>query len=123
MHDITRKTTLKVTKATMLMENLLVKRMKISRTEFHRQAVDHFLEGDQLIYEELLIRNWRDPRYVHKDALEQVYLDLGREAALRVVADRCGCGITIVIFQALLEYCDYLAPQLLKPEELKKLFG
>ena len=78
MNDITRKTTLKVTKATMVMENLLVKRMKISKTEFHRQAVDHFLEGDQLIYEELLIRNWRDPRYVHKDAQEQVYLDLGR---------------------------------------------
>lgn len=45
MHDITRKTTLKVTKATMVMENLLVKRMKISRTEFHGRQLITFWKG------------------------------------------------------------------------------
>ena len=120
----TKKTSFNLTKATLLLENEILNNMDISRATFHRRAINYFLENDGAVHPYLLIRDRSDPNYVHKDAMEQIYLDAERESALLEVSRKNGnCGITTVLFQALMTYCSVIAPVVLGDAAMEKMFG
>lgn len=113
-----KKTTFNVTSSALELENILIKKMDILRTNFHRRMIDYYLAYDRTINPYLLIRKRSDPNYIKKDAVEQIYLDEDREKALMEIAERYSaketkCGINIVLFQALLSYCVVQAPVVL----------
>lgn len=120
----TKKTSFNLTKATLLLENEILNNMDISRVAFHRRAINYFLGNGGSIHPYLLIKDRSDPNYVHKDAMEQIYLDAERESALLKVSEKYdNCGITIVLFQALMTYCSVMAPIILGDEAVEKMFG
>ena len=112
-----KKTSFRVTKATLELENALIQKMDIPRTTFHRRMIDYYLEYDRTVKPQLLIRKMTDPNYIQKDEMEQIYL---REQLLLEVAEEQArvhqkkCGINIVLFQALLTYCVVMAPVVLE---------
>lgn len=117
------KTSFRITNATQVLEKILVLKMDVPRNTFHRRAIDYFIESGERVHPHLLIKTRNDPNYVKKDKMEQIYLDDDRKAALERIAEKNGCGITIVLFQALMSYCNVMAPIVLGEETIKKLFG
>lgn len=123
-----KKTTFNVTKSALELENLLIKKMDIPRTNFHRRMIDYYLEFDRTVNPYLLIKKRNDPNYVRKDAVEQIYLDEEREKVLTEIAESYSvegakCGINIVLFQALLSYCVVQAPIVLGEETINQSIG
>lgn len=51
-----KKTSFRVTKATLELENALIQKMDIPRTTFHRRMIDYYLEYDRTVKPQLLIR-------------------------------------------------------------------
>ena len=82
-----KKTSFRVTKATLELENALIQKMDIPRTTFHRRMIDYYLEYDRTVKPQLLIRKMTDPNYIQKDEMEQIYLDEKREQLLLEVAE------------------------------------
>lgn len=115
-----KKTSFRVTKATLELENALIQKMDIPRTTFHRRMIDYYLEYDRTVKPQLLIRKMTDPNYIQKDEMKQIYLDEKREQLLLEGAEEQArvhqkkCGINIVLFQALLTYCVVMAPVVLE---------
>ncbi len=62
-------------------------------------------KGEQVVMPRLKIKERNDPLYVKKTTREAVYLELSHAEALQKAAERNGCGITVVMFQALHDYC------------------
>ncbi len=114
-----KKTSFKITRAALELENALIQKMDIPRTTFHRRMIDYYLNSDRSVRPELLIRKMTDPNYVVKDVMEQIYLDETREKLLMEAAEEQSrlhqkkCGINTVLFQALLTYCVVMAPMVL----------
>lgn len=98
-------TSFKITSSLNYLENEILKETGLSHTEFQRKAIDAFLQGKQEISPRLKIKRRSDPNYIRKTVKEPIYLDQDREKKIRIVANREGCGITIVLFQALYDYC------------------
>lgn len=120
-----KKTTFNVTSSALELENVLLKKMDIPRTNFHRRMIDYYLKYDREVNPYLLIRKRSDPNYVKKDLVEQIYLDEDREKALMEIAERYSsegakCGTNTVLFQALLSYCVAQAPLVLGEETVNK---
>lgn len=120
-----KKTTFNITKSALELENVLIENMDIPRTTFHRRMIDYYLKYDRTINPYLLIKKRSDPNYVHKDAVEQIYLDEVRGAGLMTVADNyttetVKCGINTVLFQALLSYCVVQAPLVLGEDTINQ---
>lgn len=103
-------TTFHVTKSTVLLENEILAQLDIPRLTFHRRAFRYFLDNDIKVHPNLLITERKDPRYIRKTATEQTVIDNDMKAALEEAAERNNCGITIVMFQALMTYCSVVAP-------------
>lgn len=101
----TRKTSFKVPQNLMDLEKVMLDKMGIPRTTLHRWAIDEFVERKGTVSERLLITKRKDPLYVSKTEMEQVYLDSKREEQLQKIADEVGCSLGIVFLQALLDYC------------------
>lgn len=121
-----KKTTFNITSSALELENVLIKKMDIPRTNFHRRMIDYYLEYDRAVEPYLLIKKRSDPNYVKKDAVEQIYLDENREKALAEIAESCSvkeakCGLNIVLFQALLSYCVAQAPVVLGEETISQI--
>lgn len=104
------KTTFKITASLLALENEILGNMDIPRTTFHRRAIDYFLQNGNGIHARLLITKRDHPDYVKKEATEQIYLDDRRKELLKIIAEKYGCGVTIVLFQVLLDYCCVQAP-------------
>lgn len=121
MNDKYKKATVNVTNSTLILENEILGHMDISRTAFHRRAIDYFIKNGGAVHPYLLIRDRNDPHYVKKNAVEQVYLDDDRKAALEKVAAEYGCGYTVVLFNALMTYCSVMAPVVLGEETVDRL--
>ena len=105
-----KKTSFRVTKATLELENVLIQKMDIPRTTFHRRMIDYYLEYDRTVKPQLLIRKMTDPNYIQKDEREQLLLEVAEE---QEKIHQKKCGINIVLFQALLTYCVVMAPVVL----------
>lgn len=118
-----KKTTCKVTNATLLFENELLKRMDIPKTAFHRRMFDYAIENGLDIHPRLRITDWRDPDYIKRDVMEQIYIDPVREAKLKKIAQENGCTISTVYFQALMTYCAYIAPYVIEEDRLAEMFN
>lgn len=118
----TKKTSFRVTSSALQFQNILVKAMDIPRTTFHKKMIDYFLKNEMGIHPSLLITNRTDPNYIKKDATEQIYLDVIREAELQKVAEKYGCKIGTILFQAMMEYSVSIAPEVLGKDDLRKLF-
>lgn len=98
-------TTFNITEMLKYMEMEILRKTELPRTLFHKRAIEYFLAGDQKVEERLKITKRSDPRYVKKTVTEQIALDRTLEKKLLAVAEREECGITVVLFQALLNYC------------------
>lgn len=118
-----KQTSFKVTRSALEFENLLLEHMDIPRTTFHRKMIDYFVKNEIEIHPYLLIGSKADPHYVKKTAVEQIYLDEVREKQVLDVAERYGCRIGTVLFQAMMAYSIHIAPAVLGKEDLAKLFG
>lgn len=116
------KTTSNITEAAFVLESILIEAMDIPRATFHRRAIDYFLEKVRVVHPYLLIKDRKDPNYVVKKKNEQFYLDDERREKLLACAEENGCGISVVLFQALMSYCEVLAPLILGEEMVKQLF-
>lgn len=114
-------TSLKITKSTKMLMDILIQQMDIPRTFFHRRAIDYFLENHLEIQPELLIRERSNPKYVKKDAVETLYLDDARKEKLKKIAEENGCGYTVVVFNAFMVYCSVVAPAVLGDNTINKL--
>lgn len=118
-----KKTTVKITEATLLLENAILSHMDIPRTVFHRRAIDHFINSGLDVHPYLLIKERTHPKYIKKDATEQVYLDDERRAALDKIAEKNVCGYTIVLCYALMNYCGVMAPIILGEDVMNRLMN
>lgn len=116
------KTTVNITESTSLLENLLIKKMDIPKTTFHRRAIDYFIKNNVKMMPELLIIEWSDPKFVKKKVAEQVYLDENRKEQLKQIAEKNDCGFTVVICNAIMVYCSVLAPKVLDTDLFEELF-
>lgn len=107
-------TTIKITTTILYIEDKLLECTGLTRAAFHRKAIDSFLSGSQEVDDDLKITATTDPRYVKKTTRDRVYLDDDRRRELEMAAEKNGVGITIVLFQAILDYClqeSYLLPK------------
>lgn len=99
-----KKTSFLVTESLQTIENKVIEVTEIRRTVHHRRAYDQFLSGDRVINERLLIKDQEDPMYVHRTALEQTFVFEDQYKEFEKVSYDNHCNMTIVYFQALLEY-------------------
>ena len=83
-----KKTTFKISSSVQEMENIIIKRMGIPRTVFHRWAIEYYLKYDRTIHPNLRIKTKKDPEYVIRDATEQINLDEKNEEALLDIAEK-----------------------------------
>lgn len=113
-------TSIKITESLREMESKLLKVTGLSKTAFHRKAIDKFLERDMTIDDDLMISTRKDPRYIKKTVKECVYLDDVRRERLEKVSAERNVKITILLFQAIMDYCVYMSSSL--PEEELNLF-
>lgn len=98
-------TSFKITVSVRYLETEILNETGLPQTVFHRKAIDDFLKGDGKIDEELKITKRTDPQYVKKSYTEQIYLDEVREKKLEAVAEKENTKKTVVLFQALLNFC------------------
>ena len=127
-----RKTTFAVTSDALKFENLLLSRMDIPRTTFHRRMmfyttvggwmIAYFFKNEIEVHPYLLITEKKDKNYVNKDAVEQIYLDEQQEVRIKDEANKYGCRIGVILFQAMMSYCIAIASDVLGKEEIGKLF-
>lgn len=100
-----RLTSFNITTSVKYLEIEILKSTGLPQTVFHRKAIDYFLINNPTIDDELKITRRSDPKYVKKSVTERIYLDSEREKAIIDVARREGTKKTIVLFQALMNYC------------------
>lgn len=98
------KTSFLVTESLQAIEKMVLEVTELPSTIHHRRAYDQFLGGDRVINERLLIKNRKDPMYVHRNALEQTYIFEDQYKEFLRIAHDNNCNKTVVYFQALLEY-------------------
>ena len=115
-------TTFKVTRMLQYLQKEILEATMLSKTAFQRKAIDVFLAGDQKINPAFKITSHKDPSFVEKEAVEQIYLDDARRASLQEVADREHVGITVVLFQCVYDYC-ILMSELVDPRIIQNIIG
>lgn len=115
-------TTFKVTRMLQYLQKEILEATMPSKTAFQRKAIDVFLAGDQKINPAFKITSHKDPSFVEKEAVEQIYLDDARRARLQEVADRENVGITVVLFQCVYDYC-ILMSELVDPRIIQNIIG
>ena len=118
----TKKTSFAVTESALQFENVLIKEMDIPRTTFHRRMIDYFLENEIEVHPYLLIKKSSDSNFVKREAMEQIYLDEVRLLKLEEVAERYGCRVGVLLFQALVSYSVAIAPEVLGKKDMERLF-
>lgn len=111
------KTSFLITRSLQELENAILAKMDINRTIFHRRMIDHFVEVDGKINPRLYITNRTDPEYIKMECIEQIYIDEERNKKIEELAERHGIKKGKILFQALLDYCCLLGPDLLKELE------
>ena len=102
------------------METEILKETGLTQTAFHRKAIDAFLAGKQKIDDRLKIKAQSSPLYIKRSCTELIYLDEERREKLGPVMERENVGITIVLFQALYDYCLQMA-YVLDDDIIKKI--
>lgn len=107
------KTSFRISKSLYDLENIILSQMDIPRTVFHRRMIDYFIETGGAVTPRLLITRKADPDYVKRESTEQIYLDDVRRDQLERIAQKNGCRIGTVLFQAMLSYCCSIAPSVL----------
>lgn len=100
-----RLTTFNITAALKCLEMLIIEKTELPKTLFQKRAIQDFLAGDRVVSERIKIRSIKNPQYIKKDVTESIYLDADLEAELQEVAKDQQCGLTHILFQALLDYC------------------
>lgn len=115
-------TTFKVTRMLQYLQKEILEATMLSKTAFQRKAIDVFLAGDKKINPAFKITSHKDPSFVEKEAVEQIYLDDARRARLQEVADRENVGITVVLFQCVYDYC-ILMSELVDPRIIQNIIG
>ena len=113
-------TSFNITTTVKYTENEILKKTGLSQAAFHRKAIDAFLAGDQKINERFKIKKITDPRYVKRSFKELIYLDDDQKELLKPIMERENVGITIVLFQALYDYC-YAMTSVLDEEVVKNI--
>lgn len=118
-----KKTSFAVTQSALDFENVILSRVDITRTQFHRRMIDYYFKNQVRVHPYLLITDKSDTHYVRKKAVEQIYLDKVWEEIIQKEANTYGCRTGVILFQAMMSYCLEIAPEVLGPEELGKLFS
>ena len=113
-------TSFNITNSLKYMEKEILKQTGLTQAAFHRKAIDAFLAGDQKINERFKIKKITDPRYVKRSFKELIYLDDDQKELLKPIMERENVGITIVLFQALYDYC-YAMTSVLDEEVVKNI--
>ena len=113
-------TSFNITNSLKYMEKEILKQTGLTQATFHRKAIDAFLAGDQKINERFKIKKITDPRYVKRSFKELIYLDDDQKELLKPIMERENVGITIVLFQALYDYC-YAMTSVLDEEVVKNI--
>ena len=113
-------TSFNITNSLKYMEKEILKQTGLTQAVFHRKAIDAFLAGDQKINERFKIKKITDPRYVKRSFKELIYLDDDQKELLKPIMERENVGITIVLFQALYDYC-YAMTSVLDEEVVKNI--
>lgn len=98
-------TTIRITTTLKRMEGLILEESGLSRAAFHRKAIDSFIKNNGVVDSQLKIKAKTDPRYIRKPERELIYLDKERKEMLEKIALRENTGITIVLYQAIMDYC------------------
>ena len=102
---MTKLTTIKITSTAKCLEEAICKATGMPKAEFHRRAIDSFLEKGGKVEEDMKITAKTDPRYIKKEERDLIYLDDERREQLEKVLLREKTKITTVLFQAILDYC------------------
>ncbi len=102
-------TTYKVTRSMFIIEHRLLKETGASLVAFQKKAIATFLRGDCKVNPRLKIRAYTDPDYVRKTVREQIILTEAENEALEEVAADEKTTKTVVIFQAMLNFCEMQA--------------
>lgn len=115
-------TTIKLTSTTKYLEKAICEETGMPVAKFHRRAIDNFIEKGGKVEDELKITAKTDPRYIKKEEREFVYLDDERREKLEEISAREGVGITIVLYQAIMDYCMDMS-SLVSDEVIKSILG
>lgn len=99
------KSTFSVTPAIQEAEKKVLAVTRLSRTMYHRLALERYLRQEKpQINPRLLIKKKSDPKYVRKNAVEPVYLSQEHRDGLERIAKQYDTNVGTVFLQALLEY-------------------
>ena len=90
---------------------------------FPRNMIDYFFPHIVQILPDLLIRKIYDPNYIKKTEQEQSYLDDVRREQVEKAGEENGCGIGVILFQAMISYSVAIAPEVLGNRDFARLFG
>ena len=83
---------------------LIMDETGIDKTSFYEDAFRHFLVGSRDIDSIILVTKRNDPRYIKRDVLDCVHIELNQYEDLSRVAEEKGCAISCVLFQALIDW-------------------
>lgn len=111
------KTSFRITRSLRDLENAILAKMDINRTIFHRRMIDYFVEMDGKVNPRLYITDRKNPGYIKMECIEQIYLDEERNEKIEELAEKHGVKKGKILFQALLDYCCALGPEVLKELE------
>lgn len=84
----------------------LIKRNGWTKSTFMSRALDYFFSGEMNIDERFLITKRSDPNYVSRDGMLNVRIEKEQFEQIEKVAQMYDCKFTIVVFQALFDYCS-----------------
>ncbi|WP_033125280.1 hypothetical protein [Eubacterium sp. ER2] len=93
-----------VTAALKYLQNEVLQITGYTKTMYQYKALDYFLSGDRKIDDRLKITARTNPLYVHRDVRDQIYLDPVQHQEIKKVAEAEGVKISVVLFQAVLNY-------------------
>lgn len=77
-----------------------------SATLFFKKAIDLLLsQPDPKIDKKFLITKRKDPDYMKRDLLYHAYIEEDQMEKILEIAEKYNCKYSVVIFQALYDYC------------------
>lgn len=93
-----------ITTALKYLQDEVLKITGYTKTMYQYKAIEFFLNGDRQIDERLKITAKTNPMYVKRDTRDQIYLDPVQHIEIKKVAEDQGVKISVVLFQAVLNY-------------------
>ena len=116
------KTSFNITRSTSIIAHAIVRKTGIKYKTLHHVMIEDFYNGDRKIEPRLEIRAYTDPYYVKKKVIEQITMSKEDYGKIEELVEQLGAPQGVILFQAMLNFCEKWAKMLWTEEEFTELF-